>query len=38
MVEWKIPLNADTKEHEALVTIGDSSGKQIFHAVRIKVD
>jgi hypothetical protein len=37
-MRWQVPLNADRKEYEAIVTIGDASGKQIFHTVRIKVE
>jgi WD40 repeat protein len=37
-MRWQVPLNAERKEYEAIVTIGDASGKQIFHTVRIKVE
>jgi hypothetical protein len=37
-MRWQVPLNADRKEYEAIVTIRDASGKQIFHTVRIKVE
>lgn len=37
-VQWKVPKNADRKEHEAIITIGDSFGKQVFHTVPIKAE
>jgi hypothetical protein len=37
-MRWQVPLNAERKEYEAIVTIGDASGQQIFHTVRIKVE
>ena len=37
-LRWQVPLNVERKEYEAIVTIGDASGKQIFHTVRIKVE
>jgi hypothetical protein len=37
-VRWQVPLNAERKEYEAIVTIGDASGKQIFHTIRIRVE
>jgi hypothetical protein len=35
---WRVPLDRETKEYEAIVTVSDASGKQIFHTVRIKVE
>jgi hypothetical protein len=37
-MRWQVTLNAERKEYEAIVTVGDASGKQIFHTVRIKVE
>jgi WD40 repeat protein/S1-C subfamily serine protease len=37
-MRWQVPLNAERREYEAIVTIGDASGKQIFHTVRMKVE
>ena len=37
-IRWQVPLSAERKDYEAIVTIGDASGKQIFHSVRIKVE
>jgi WD40 repeat protein len=37
-MRWQVPLNTERKEYEAIVRIGDASGKQIFHTVRIKVE
>ncbi len=30
---WQVPLNAERKEYEAIVTISDASGKHIFHTL-----
>lgn len=38
LMTWQVPLGAEPKEYEAIVTVGDVSGKQIFHTVRIKVE
>jgi WD40 repeat protein len=37
-LRWQVPLTAERKEYEAIVTIGDASGKQNFHTIRIKVE
>ncbi len=38
LMQWPLPLDAERKEYEAIVTVGDASGKQILHTVRIKVE
>lgn len=38
VLQWQIPLDSERKEYEAIVTVGDASGNQIFHTVRIKVE
>jgi hypothetical protein len=35
---WRVPLDRETKEYEAILTISDASGRQIFHTIRIKVE
>jgi hypothetical protein len=37
-MRWQVPLDAERKEYEAIVTVGDASGKQMFHTVHIKVE
>jgi hypothetical protein len=37
-VGWQIPLTIEKQEYEVLLTLGDASGKQIFHTIRIKIE
>jgi hypothetical protein len=37
-LSWRVPLARENKEYEAVLTISDASGRQIFHTIRIKVE
>jgi S1-C subfamily serine protease len=37
MLSWRAPIAGGNEVHEAVVTISDASGRQIFHTIRIKV-
>jgi hypothetical protein len=36
-LNWRVPLDRERKEYEVILTISDSSGRQLFHTIRIKV-
>ena len=37
-LNWRVPLAPENKAYEAVLTISDPSGRQIFHTIRIKVE
>jgi hypothetical protein len=37
-LKWRVPLDGGRKEHETILTVSDSSRRQLFHTIRIKVE
>jgi S1-C subfamily serine protease len=37
-LNWSVPLDGGGKEFEAILTVSDASGRQIFHTIRIRVE
>ncbi|MGC8642199.1 MAG: hypothetical protein ACP5XB_20235 [Isosphaeraceae bacterium] len=37
-LRWRVPLDAEHKDYEVVITLSDSSGRQLFHTIRIKVE
>jgi WD40 repeat protein/S1-C subfamily serine protease len=38
VLKWQVPLTAEKKEYEAVLTVSDNSGKKTFHTIKIKVE
>jgi hypothetical protein len=37
-MNWRVPLDRKAEEYEAIITVSDASGRQLFHTIRIKIE